>query len=46
MDNIEYFFYEWVIVERKIEKETFENLTDVEFKNLKLEFIEFYKKLK
>jgi hypothetical protein len=37
----EYFFYEWLIIEKKMSKEEFDKLTDEEFKNLKLEFMKF-----
>lgn len=41
LSGFEYFFYEWLIIVKKIDEERFQQLTVDEFKKLKIEFIEF-----
>lgn len=43
MNQTEYFFYEWLILGKKMTQEEFEKLSKEELERLKLEFIEFYK---
>jgi hypothetical protein len=45
MNQIEYFFYEWLIIEKKLNKEQFKQLNSDEFKMLKHEFIKFYNRV-
>lgn len=44
-DKIEYFFYEWLICEKNIDYEEFENLSKGEFITLRKEFTNTYIKL-
>lgn len=43
MNEIEYFFYEWLIIGKQMTEEEFKNLSETEFENLKVEFAELYK---
>lgn len=45
MDKIEYFFYEWLIVSKNLDREQFDKLTNNQFLALKLEFMKYYEKL-
>lgn len=44
MTNKEYFFYEWLIIEKKVTSEKFKTLTKSDFSKLKTEFEEVWKK--
>lgn len=44
MTDIEYYFFEWLIIQKKVSSEKFESLTENELNSLKLEFAEAYRK--
>jgi hypothetical protein len=46
LNKLEFFFYEWVIIEKRISEKDFSELTKEEIWKLKEEFTEFYINLK
>lgn len=43
MNESEYFFYEWLIIEKQMTEENFNNLSEIEFENFKNEYVKFCK---
>ena len=46
MNKENYFFYEWLILDKKITEEQFKQLTSLEFNKFMIEYKEFKKGLK
>jgi len=42
----EYFFYEWLVIQKHLTEETFKQLTDDDFMQLKIEYAVFKRSLK
>lgn len=45
MASEEYFFYEWLIIEKGVTSEKSKQMTGQEFARLKCEYVEFLKKV-
>lgn len=41
----DYFFYEWLILDKGMSKEEFQKLTEEQFTELRIEYARFYMKL-